>query len=130
MELQEGATAHWEPVGRLATDRPCGDPELMTYRHFLDTFLLPYDDSSDSPEAQLHNNQVKARRQELKRAFTDDGQPGEMFCGVHRQLCRKLALPIEEATGVGCFSVSPCYTHTQTCSCLRTRMLTHSPSLS
>lgn len=98
MEL-EGSSPHWEAVGRLATDRPCGDPELMTYRHFLDTFLLPYDDSGDGPEAQKHNSQVKARRQELKRAFTEDGQPGEMFCGVHRQLCRRLALPEAEATG-------------------------------
>jgi len=96
MELK-GKTPFWEPVGRLATDRPC-DPELMTYRHFLDTFLLPYDDNT-GPEADIRNTQVKKRRQELKRRFTEDGQPGEMFIGVHKALCKKLALPENEAVG-------------------------------
>ena len=31
----------WVPVGRLAADRPANDPQLMTYRSFLDSFLLP-----------------------------------------------------------------------------------------
>jgi hypothetical protein len=32
----------WVPVGRLATDRPDADPQLMTYRNFLDSFMYPY----------------------------------------------------------------------------------------
>ena len=32
------------PVGRLATDRSEADPQLMTYRNFLDSFLYPYID--------------------------------------------------------------------------------------
>jgi hypothetical protein len=32
----------WVPVGRLATDKPDSDPQLMTYRNFLDSFLYPY----------------------------------------------------------------------------------------
>lgn len=70
----------------------------MTYRQYLDSFLLPYDDSME-PEAEKRNLQVKKRRQELKRCFTEEGQPGEMFVGVHKQLCKKLALPENEAIG-------------------------------
>lgn len=34
----------WVPVGRLATDRSDSDPQLMTYRNFLDSFRYPYID--------------------------------------------------------------------------------------
>ena len=58
--------------------RPTNDPQLMSYRSFLDSFLLPSQVGS-SPEAEKHNTQVKNMRQGLKRAFTEPGQPGEMF---------------------------------------------------
>jgi hypothetical protein len=54
------------------------DPQLMSYRSFLDSFLLPSQVAS-SPEAEKHNTEVKNMRQGLKRAFTEPGQPGEMF---------------------------------------------------
>lgn len=40
--LRAGPT--WIPVGRLATDRSDSDPQLMTYRNFLDSFMYPYID--------------------------------------------------------------------------------------
>lgn len=58
--------------------RPTNDPQLMSYRSFLDSFLLPSQVAS-SPEAERRNTEVKHLRQGLKRAFTEPGQPGEMF---------------------------------------------------
>lgn len=58
--------------------RPSNDPQLMSYRSFLDSFLLP-SHAGSSPDIEKHNNEVKNVRQALKRAFTDPGQPGEMF---------------------------------------------------
>ena len=49
----------------------------MSYRSFLDSFLLPSD--SSGPDADKRNSEVKNRRQTLKRTFTEPGQPGEMF---------------------------------------------------
>ncbi len=57
--------------------RPSNDPQLMSYRSFLDSFLLPPDASG--PDADKRNSEVKNRRQTLKRTFTEPGQPGEMF---------------------------------------------------
>ncbi|BDA47562.1 hypothetical protein COCOBI_10-4100 [Coccomyxa sp. Obi] len=84
----------WVPVGRLATDRPSNDPQLMTYRSYLDSFLLPFRIGSD-PEAQRYNSHAKHERQSYKRKFTEPGQPGEMFRGVYTQLREALALPCE-----------------------------------
>ncbi len=57
--------------------RPTNDPQLMSYRSFLDSFLLPSD--SSGPDADKRNSEIKNRRQTLKRTFTEPGQPGEMF---------------------------------------------------
>ena len=56
--------------------RPTNDPQLMSYRSFLDSFLLP---SQGGPDADKRNTEVKIRRQMMKRTFTEPGQPGEMF---------------------------------------------------
>lgn len=58
--------------------RPANDPQLMSYRSYLDSFLLPFEEGN-APEVQRHNSKIKARRQALKRNFTAPGQPGEMF---------------------------------------------------
>ena len=58
--------------------RPSNDPQLMTYRSYLDSFLLPFRVGSD-PETQRHNSHTKNVRQSYKRKFTEPGQPGEMF---------------------------------------------------
>lgn len=58
--------------------RPSNDPQLMTYRSYLDSFLLPFRVGSD-PETQRYNSHAKHERQSYKRKFTEPGQPGEMF---------------------------------------------------
>lgn len=58
--------------------RPANDPQLMSYRSYLDSFLLPFEEGR-SAEAQQRNCQIKAQRQALKRTFTASGHPGEMF---------------------------------------------------
>ena len=62
---------------RTVLFRPSNDPQLMSYRSFLDSFLLPSD--SSGPDADRRNIEVKNRRQTLKRTFTEPGQPGAMF---------------------------------------------------
>ncbi|KAK9820202.1 hypothetical protein WJX72_007430 [[Myrmecia] bisecta] len=86
------AGPRWEPVGRLATDRPANDPQLMSYRSYLDSFLLPFVQGQGA-EADAQNTQIKNRRQHLKRQFTELGQPGEMFRGVFTRLKAALAQP-------------------------------------
>jgi hypothetical protein len=104
----------WVPVGRLAADRPAGDPQLMTYRSFLDSFLLPTGgeggsagDGAEPPPAALAAAAAalglpppspdgplpsfKDARQALKRRFTDPGQPGAMFRSVYDRLVDALA---------------------------------------
>eukprot|EP00899_Mesostigma_viride_P017433 jgi/Mesvir1/25691/Mv01890-RA.1 len=87
--LHKGPT--WEAVGRLANDRPLSDPELMTYRSFLDSFLLPLMQGYGK-EVDTINEEIKQKRQVLKRSFTCRGQPGEMFSGVHDRLLRALEM--------------------------------------
>lgn len=67
----------------------------MTYRNFLDSFLYPYVDGTS--EAALEENLRRKRLcGELQRAFTEPGQPGEMFCGVFRALEARLLQPPPE----------------------------------
>ena len=77
----------WVAVGRLAADRPLADPQLMTYRSFLDSFALPSDASM--PEAERERR--RKARQDLKRRFTDRGQPGAMFSSVHAAVVDELS---------------------------------------
>ena len=77
----------WVAVGRLAADRPLADPQLMTYRSFLDSFALPSDASM--PEAERERR--RRARQDLKRRFTDKGQPGAMFSSVHAAVVDELS---------------------------------------
>eukprot|EP00892_Ulva_mutabilis_P009416 jgi/Ulvmu1/6847/UM031_0052.1 len=87
----------WVPVGRLATDRPEGDPQLMTYRNFLDSFRYPYVDGTS--DAALDENLRRKRLcGELQRAFTAAGHPGEMFSGVFHALAARLLQPPAERT--------------------------------
>lgn len=79
----------WVPVGRLATDRPASDPQLMSYRIFLDSFLLPFK-VGEGPAIEAMNTAIKSDRQKLKRIFTEAGQPGDMFRGVFQKLFDKL----------------------------------------
>ncbi|EIE23647.1 hypothetical protein COCSUDRAFT_66025 [Coccomyxa subellipsoidea C-169] len=96
----------WVPVGRLATDRPSNDPQLMTYRSYLDSFLLPFRVGS-SPESERYNSRAKHMRQSHKRKFTEPREPGEMFRrarsprGVYEQLKAALALPCESREAAG-----------------------------
>ena len=50
----------------------------MSYRSFLDSFLLPSQVGTRA-EIEVRNTEVKNTRQVLKRKFTEPGQPGEMF---------------------------------------------------
>ncbi|KAK9905768.1 hypothetical protein WJX75_005992 [Coccomyxa subellipsoidea] len=95
----------WVPVGRLATDRPSNDPQLMTYRSYLDSFLLPFRVGS-GPEVEQDNSRAKHLRQSHKRKFTEPGEPGEMFRGVYEQLKAALALPCETRAAVDSSSKS------------------------
>ena len=84
----------WAPVGRLAGDRPEADPQLMTYRSFLDSFALP----DDAPLAAAAGDAAaaatpaarKAARLDLKRRFTEPGHPGAMFRSVFDVLTARL----------------------------------------
>ena len=58
--------------------RPASDPQLMSYRIFLDSFLLPIKVGEGAALDAL-NTAIKAERQKLKRVFTEAGQPGDMF---------------------------------------------------
>lgn len=77
----------WVAVGRLAADRPLADPQLMTYRSFLDSFALP----SDVSMAEHDRERRRRARQDLKRRFTDVGQPGAMFSSVHAAVVDELS---------------------------------------
>ena len=77
----------WVPVGRLAADRPAADPQLMTYRSFLDSFLLPSDPGKDP----VANDVARRERQALKRRFTAPGEPGELFRSVFDRLVAVLS---------------------------------------
>ena len=69
----------WVAVGRLATDRPDGDPQLMTYRNFLDSFLYPFVEGAS--EAVLEENLRRKRLcGALQKRFTEPGQPGAYRC--------------------------------------------------
>lgn len=62
----------------------------MTYRAYLDSFLLP-SEAETGPEAAQRNAGLKEQRKQLKRQFTEPEQPGAMFrSGSHDHL---LALP-------------------------------------
>ena len=50
----------------------------MSYRIFLDSFLLPFKVGEDAG-VEATNTAIKAERQKLKRVFTETGQPGDMF---------------------------------------------------
>ena len=50
----------------------------MTYRSYLDSFLLPFE-AGKAAQVQQRNTELKAKRQALKRTFTEIGQPGRMF---------------------------------------------------
>ena len=58
--------------------RPANDLQLMSYRSYLDSFLLPFEEGK-AAEVQRRNTKIKAKRQSLKKSFTEPGQPGEMF---------------------------------------------------
>lgn len=53
----------------------------MSYRIFLDSFLLPIKVGKGAALEAL-NTAIKAERQKLKRVFTEAGQPGDMFRSV------------------------------------------------
>lgn len=70
-----GLGPSWAPVGRLATDRPENDPQLMTYRNFLDSFRYPFVEGAG--EAVLQENlRRKQLCGQLQKQFTEEGQPG------------------------------------------------------
>ena len=50
----------------------------MSYRIFLDSFLLPFKYGEDA-DYEAMNTDIKADRQKMKRIFTEEGQPGDMF---------------------------------------------------
>ena len=58
--------------------RPASDPQLMSYRIFLDSFLLPFK-VGEGAAIEAMNTAIKSERQKLKRVFTEVGQPGDMF---------------------------------------------------
>ena len=64
--------------------RPASDPQLMSYRIFLDSFLLPLKVGEGAALDAL-NTAIKAERQKLKRVFTEAGQPGDMFRSASQQ---------------------------------------------
>ena len=69
---------HGASAATLCGFRPASDPQLMSYRIFLDSFLLPFK-YEEHPDLEAINNAIKAQRQKMKRIFTEDGQPGDMF---------------------------------------------------
>ena len=62
----------------LSCCRPTADLQLMTYRSYLDTFLLPFD-MGTGHDVDEYNTRIKHQRNKLKRQFTEEGQAGEMF---------------------------------------------------
>lgn len=58
--------------------RPANDPQLMTYRAYLDSFYLPTDSATGPGAAQI-NATSKDVRKHLKQHFTEPDQPGAMF---------------------------------------------------
>ena len=73
----------WQGIARRGMQhatvcRPASDPQLMSYRIFLDSFLLPIKVGEGAALDAL-NTAIKAERQKLKRVFTEAGQPGDMF---------------------------------------------------
>ena len=74
---------HGSPAGHTYSPcRPANDLQLMSYRSYLDSFLLPFE-TGRSPETQQRNTERKSQRQARKRTFTEPGQPGHMFrCGA------------------------------------------------
>lgn len=66
--------------------RPASDPQLMSYRIFLDSFLLPFK-VGEGAAIEAINTIIKGERQKLKRIFTEAGQPGDMFRSVHACTC-------------------------------------------
>lgn len=62
----------------LSRCRPTADLQLMTYRSYLDTFLLPFD-MGTGHDVDEYNTRIKHQRNKLKRHFTEEGQAGEMF---------------------------------------------------
>lgn len=50
----------------------------MSYRIFLDSFLLPIK-VGEGAALEALNTVIKAERQKMKRVFTEAGQPGDMF---------------------------------------------------
>ena len=81
LQPRAGPARRWIAVGRLATDRPERDPQLMTYRAFLDSFLYPYVDGS-TEEVLQENMRRKKLCGNLQKHFTERGQPG-----AHLALC-------------------------------------------
>lgn len=53
----------------------------MSYRIFLDSFLLPFK-VGEGPAIEAMNTAIKSDRQKLKRIFTEAGQPGDMFRSI------------------------------------------------
>jgi hypothetical protein len=72
----------WVPVGRLATDQPEEDPQFMTYKTFLESFLNPAVEGS--LREQLRRKQLCS---DLQKTFTHPGQPG-----LHPHSCSHLFL--------------------------------------
>jgi len=58
----------------------------MSYRIFLDSFLLPFK-MGEGPAVEALNTAIKSDRQKLKRIFTESGQPGDMFRQVAVLTC-------------------------------------------
>ena len=67
----------------MLTSRPSNDPQLMSYRSYLDSFLLPIR-VGRGPDIEKQNTEVKKKRQALKRRFTEPGEPGVMFRWAYR----------------------------------------------
>ena len=92
--------------------RPASDPQLMSYRIFLDSFLLPIKVGKGAALEAL-NTAIKAERQKLKRVFTEAGQPGDMF---------RYARP--QAPSISVRSIWA-YTHYGNCACCARLALIH-----
>ena len=113
LQPRAGPARRWIAVGRLATDRPERDPQLMTYRAFLDSFLYPYVDGS-TEEVLQENMRRKKLCGNLQKHFTERGQPG-----VHLALClckpgcgRALMLSRTVLMLMFCNALQPCCSKT------------------
>ena len=83
----------WTPVGRLATDRPVKDPQLMTYRNFLDSFAFPYLEGGGRPDIQIENKRRKQECYTRQRAFTSPGMCSTVqLCNPCSYVCTDLSL--------------------------------------